>query len=74
MRENTERPCTVKQSTNTLVGMDKQRIARSVPNILKGKFKRGTVPALWDGRASQRIAGIFRDRLAGCSGYQKVTR
>ena len=65
MRENTERPVTVTQGTNTLVGKDKRRIARCVTNILRGNFKQGTVPALWDGRASQRIADIIRNHLAG---------
>lgn len=60
MRGNTERPVTMTQGTNTLVGKDTRRIARCVATILRGNFKRGTVPGLWDGRASQRIAGIIR--------------
>ena len=63
MRGNTERPITVTQGTNILVGKDMRRIVRGVTNVLRGKFKRGTVPALWDGRASQRIAGIIRDQI-----------
>jgi UDP-N-acetylglucosamine 2-epimerase (non-hydrolysing) len=62
IRENTERPVTVTQGTNTLVGKDKEKIDRCVANILRGKFKRGTLPTLWDGKASQRIAGIVRVR------------
>jgi UDP-N-acetylglucosamine 2-epimerase (non-hydrolysing) len=61
IRENTERPITVTQGTNILVGKDKEKIDRCVTNILKGNVKQGRVPALWDGRASQRIAGIIRD-------------
>jgi UDP-N-acetylglucosamine 2-epimerase (non-hydrolysing) len=61
IRENTERPVTVTQGTNTLVGKDKGKIARSLANIMRGTFKRGMVPVLWDGKASQRIAGIVRD-------------
>jgi len=63
IRENTERPATVKHGTNTLVGKDKQKIARCVTNILRENFKQGKVPALWDGTASQRIAGIIRDQI-----------
>lgn len=63
MRENTERPVTVTEGTNTLVGKDMRKIVRGVTNVLRGKFKRGTVPALWDGRASQRIVAIIRDCL-----------
>jgi UDP-N-acetylglucosamine 2-epimerase (non-hydrolysing) len=55
---------TVTRGTNTLVGKDSQRIDRCVTNILRGDFKRGTVPALWDGKASQRIAGIIKNQLA----------
>jgi UDP-N-acetylglucosamine 2-epimerase (non-hydrolysing) len=56
MRENTERPVTVEQGTNTLVGRDRQLIRLSVEEILAGGGKRGRVPELWDGRASERIA------------------
>jgi len=72
IRENTERPATVTQGTNTLVGKDKQKIARCVTKVLRGKFKRGTVPALWDGKASQRIAGIIMDHLADRPGSRRA--
>jgi UDP-N-acetylglucosamine 2-epimerase (non-hydrolysing) len=57
MRENTERPITVEQGTNTMVGSDRQAILRGVDDILAGRGKRGCVPELWDGRAAERIAG-----------------
>jgi UDP-N-acetylglucosamine 2-epimerase (non-hydrolysing) len=63
MRGNTERPVTVKQGTNTLVGKDMPRIVRGVTNVLSGKFKRSIVPALWDGMASGRIAAVIQDQL-----------
>jgi len=73
MRENTERPITVIQGTNTLVGKDRRKIARCVTNILKGNFKMGTVPPdLWDGRASQRIAGILRTKVGVDSSHLKA--
>jgi UDP-N-acetylglucosamine 2-epimerase (non-hydrolysing) len=56
MRENTERPITVEQGTNTLVGRDRRRILQLVDEILVTGGKRGRVPELWDGRASERIA------------------
>jgi UDP-N-acetylglucosamine 2-epimerase (non-hydrolysing) len=74
IRENTERPATVKQGTNTLVGKDKQRIDRCVTNILKENFRQGKVPALWDGKASQRIARIIRDHLDNRPSRSKATR
>lgn len=56
LRDNTERPITVDQGTNTLVGRDRWAILDGVDDILKGGGKRGRVPELWDGRAAERIA------------------
>ncbi|AUM00701.1 UDP-N-acetylglucosamine 2-epimerase (non-hydrolyzing) [Rhodocyclaceae bacterium] len=56
LRENTERPITVEQGTNTLVGIDPQALLAGVDDILRQGGKRGRVPELWDGRAAQRIA------------------
>jgi UDP-N-acetylglucosamine 2-epimerase (non-hydrolysing) len=56
LRENTERPITVEQGTNTLVGSDRKAILDGVAEILAGRGKRGRVPELWDGHAAQRIA------------------
>lgn len=56
LRENTERPITVEQGTNTLVGNNREAILGAVKDILLGKGKRGRLPELWDGHAAQRIA------------------
>ncbi len=56
LRENTERPVTVDQGTNTLVGNDLALLESEVEKILEGKPKKGTVPALWDGKTGDRIA------------------
>jgi len=56
MRSNTERPITVEQGTNTLVGRDRTAILRGVAEIMSGQGKRGRVPELWDGHAAERIA------------------
>jgi UDP-N-acetylglucosamine 2-epimerase (non-hydrolysing) len=56
MRDNTERPITVEEGTNTLVGRDRERIASCLTEILAGRGKRGRRPELWDGRAATRIA------------------
>ena len=55
LRENTERPVTVTQGTNTIVGNDPGRIVTEALAILDGKGKAGRVPELWDGRAAERI-------------------
>ncbi|HTT13510.1 MAG TPA: UDP-N-acetylglucosamine 2-epimerase (non-hydrolyzing) [Burkholderiaceae bacterium] len=56
MRANTERPITIEQGTNTLVGRDRALILRCIDEILAGGGKRGRVPELWDGKAGGRIA------------------
>jgi UDP-N-acetylglucosamine 2-epimerase (non-hydrolysing) len=67
MRENTERPITVEQGTNLLVGRDRKLIRESVAAILAGEGKRGRSPELWDGHASDRIAAHLTGWLAGCA-------
>ena len=56
LRENTERPITAEQGTNTLVGRDRAAILAGVAEILRGDGKRGRVPEFWDGDAADRIA------------------
>jgi UDP-N-acetylglucosamine 2-epimerase (non-hydrolysing) len=56
LRENTERPITVEQGTNTLVGRNREMILSNVDQILATGGKRGRVPEYWDGRAAERIA------------------
>ena len=56
LRENTERPITVEQGTNTVVGRDVLAIRRGVADILAGRGKSGRVPEYWDGQAAVRIA------------------
>ena len=55
LRENTERPITIEQGTNTLVGRDRATIVAAVGEILAGHGKRGRLPELWDGHAAERI-------------------
>ncbi|MEO8753286.1 MAG: UDP-N-acetylglucosamine 2-epimerase (non-hydrolyzing) [Casimicrobiaceae bacterium] len=56
MRENTERPITVDQGTNTLVGRDVARALACVDAVFATGGKRGRSPELWDGHAAERIA------------------
>jgi UDP-N-acetylglucosamine 2-epimerase (non-hydrolysing) len=55
LRYNTERPITVEEGTNTLVGSDPEAILQAVDDVLAGKSKAGRCPALWDGNAAERI-------------------
>ena len=56
LRENTERPITIEQGTNTLVGTDHSAIMSCVELVLSGQGKKGRLPELWDGHAAERIA------------------
>ncbi|MDC6166090.1 non-hydrolyzing UDP-N-acetylglucosamine 2-epimerase [Paucibacter sp. XJ19-41] len=56
LRENTERPITVEQGTNTLIGLDGEALLHGVAEVLAGHGKRGRVPEYWDGHAAERIA------------------
>jgi len=59
-RENTERPVTVERGTNILISdLNPASAERHVELLLAGKFKRGAVPPLWDGRAAERIADVL---------------
>jgi UDP-N-acetylglucosamine 2-epimerase (non-hydrolysing) len=70
MRENTERPITVEQGTNTLVGRNRELVMHLVDEILAMGGKRGRTPELWDGRAAERIA----KHLAGYLCLRSPTR
>jgi UDP-N-acetylglucosamine 2-epimerase (non-hydrolysing) len=60
LREGTERPVTVTEGTNTVVGTDPARIVAEARRALSGSGKAGRIPALWDGRASERAADVLR--------------
>jgi UDP-N-acetylglucosamine 2-epimerase (non-hydrolysing) len=59
LRENTERPVTISEGTNTLVGTDPEKIVAAARNILTGKRKAGRIPALWDGKAAERVVEVL---------------
>lgn len=65
IRENTERPITVEQGSNTMVGRDRMAILGGVDEVLAGGGKRGRIPELWDGRAAERIADDLAQWLIG---------
>jgi UDP-N-acetylglucosamine 2-epimerase (non-hydrolysing) len=56
LRDNTERPVTIRAGTNTLLGLDPARI-REIPALLRDRgASANPAPPLWDGRAAERIA------------------
>ncbi|MEJ2564751.1 MAG: UDP-N-acetylglucosamine 2-epimerase (non-hydrolyzing) [Gammaproteobacteria bacterium] len=64
LRENTERPITVEEGTNTIVGTDARHIEQSVSDIIATGGKSGRVPELWDGHAARRIVEILHRDLS----------
>ncbi len=64
LRENTERPITVEEGTNEIVGTDPARIVAAARRILSGTTKAGRRPELWDGRAAERIVEHLGQFLA----------
>lgn len=55
VRPNTERPITITKGTNTLVELDIDQIMPYIKEIIRGEYKKGEIPELWDGKASERI-------------------
>jgi UDP-N-acetylglucosamine 2-epimerase (non-hydrolysing) len=59
LRDNTERPVTVRAGTNTLLGLEPERIAEIIPALAEQKSA-SEPPALWDGRAAERVADALQ--------------
>jgi UDP-N-acetylglucosamine 2-epimerase (non-hydrolysing) len=60
LRPNTERPITVTEGTNRLVGVDGERITAAWREIRRGEWSSGRLPHLWDGKAAARIVWVLR--------------
>lgn len=65
LRDSFERPETITTGTNTLCKLDKDKVMRLIKQIFGGKYKKGRVPKLMDGKASKRIAKILVDSILG---------
>ncbi len=59
LRPNTERPITVEEGTNTLLPFELEQVKFYINQIEKGEYKKGRIPALWDGKATERILSII---------------
>ena len=73
LRESTERPITVDEGTNTLVGTDPEKIMASYREVVETGGKAGCVPEYWDGKAAERIVEVLRDTYAARSDKQAVS-
>jgi len=63
MRENTERPETIRNGTNILVGNNTSLIIEECQKILDGKGKSGSYPSIWDGHTAERIVMTINSNL-----------
>ncbi|AEV34251.1 UDP-N-acetylglucosamine 2-epimerase [Owenweeksia hongkongensis DSM 17368] len=64
LRNNTERPETITQGTNELLGVNPKAIAPAMKKLFSGDWKKGSIPELWDGKTGERIATILAKELA----------
>jgi len=55
LRDNTERPETVTQGTNELIGTNPEAVKPALKRLMSGEWKKGQIPEKWDGKASERI-------------------
>lgn len=55
LRDNTERPETITEGTNELIGTNPKAIKPAMEMLFSGNWKTGKIPALWDGKTANRI-------------------
>jgi len=55
LRENTERPETITEGTNVLLGTNQEKILAALKTLFAGEWKKGSIPELWDGGTADRI-------------------
>lgn len=61
LRDTTERPETVTVGTNEILGTDPANLSRALDRLFAGSWKKGGIPALWDGRSGARIVAALED-------------
>ena len=59
LRDNTERPETISEGTNELIGTDPKSISPAFKKLISNNWKVGKIPELWDGKTSERIIDIL---------------
>ena len=63
LRESFERPETLMIGSNTLCGLNEKLVVKKTAEIFNGKYKKGKIPRLMDGKAGQRIVKAIKTRL-----------
>ena len=63
LRDSFERPETLTHGTNTLCGLNEKLVVKKIRHIFEGKYKKGRIPRLMDGKAAKRIVKAIKTRL-----------
>ncbi len=63
LRKNTERPITITEGSNLLIGEDMHLLLESVHDILNNKWKKGKIPKFWDGKTAKRVVKVLQKSL-----------
>lgn len=66
LRPNTERPITVTEGTNRILGEDPSAIVPAAAAVLRGEMPKARQPALWDGAAGTRIGKVLAEHVGAC--------
>lgn len=64
LRENTERPVTIRLGTNRLAGTDPDRIRETFQTLIREPPRPAALPPFWDGKAAERIADLLEKNIA----------
>ena len=72
LRDNTERPITLTEGTNTLVGADPAAIRAAFDQVMTNGGRAGCIPEYWDGRAAMRIAHTLKGWLPQAAGVRSA--
>lgn len=59
LRDNTERPVTIRIGTNQLAALDKDVVNAHLDAIFAGVRKEARIPELWEGHATERVVDIL---------------
>ena len=59
LRDNTERPETIEQGTNELIGTDPAKLKPAFERLFANQWKKGSTPEFWDGHTSERIVSVL---------------
>jgi UDP-N-acetylglucosamine 2-epimerase (non-hydrolysing) len=61
LRDNTERPETITQGTNELIGTNPEAVKPALQKLMSGNWKSGSIPEKWDGKAAERIVSHIQN-------------